>query len=322
MPYQRYISVTVRFVIIIFSVLLIAGLSAIGYNNHDVEMPSNKELSDSLEASTVWLVENKESILDVNNYMLWYFLSRSAQVSKDQRIQSLVDLFYSKYVEPEAFNPNKSQYLWAGIFKPGTKIKTPPFEHINSMIYYVQHFFYAVNCDEELGQLDSIRAQNEPDFCGSAYLLNPTCTTHQLMGIRFLQRANCGDQAQLSSTVNAIQAKIVNELTFDPRVVDVYIQRAMMLVESGNPGAVNNIWIRRILDHQQSDGGWGNFQPLISLAGDKDLHLGFGHGSSETGNPRAGDTFLRVFGIGQVKSTFHATAQGILLLTLLNAQTQ
>jgi len=273
--FQRFLVRSGLFALILFVIFLSIGIGAIAYNNRDVEIPSDKELSDSLEASIVWLVENRESILDVNNAILWYFLHRAAQVSSDPRIQSLVDTYYSTYINPIKNSFNRPQHIWSGMFNPEHKVKNIPFEVIGSWAPYVQFYAYAINCDEELGQLDIIRAQNSPEFCGSAHFLQPTCVTHQLVGIRFLQRSGCGDQEQLLSTVETLQAKIVNELVYDPRVVDIYMHRILMLVESNNPGAVKNIWLRRLLDHQHSDGGWGNFQPLVCLDDDKQLYLSY-----------------------------------------------
>jgi len=315
--YKQLFKRSIQSVIVLLTILFITGLGTIAYNNRNTEPPGENELSESLEASIVWLVENKESMLDFDNSILWYFLYRSAQVSGDPRIQSLVDSYYTKYIEIDHYANSSPNSIWKGMFKPGFNYGPLPFDVINGMNYYSQHFAYAIYCDEELGQLDNIKAQNESGFCGAFYLIHPTCTTHQLMGIRFLQRSDCGDRTQLASTVAALQSKIERELTYDPRVLDVYIQRVMMLVESGNYENVKNIWIRRILEHQHSDGGWGNFQPLISLDDEPPLYLGFGYGQSQTGKPRAGPTFLRIFGIGQPRSTFHATAQGVLLLTLL-----
>jgi hypothetical protein len=296
---------------------LISGIGAIISNNNDVAQPSEHELTESLEASIIWLTDNKEAMLDFDNPILWYFLHRSSQISGDQRLQSLVDAYYKKYINPEYSSLNMTNSIWKGLFKPEFKYATLSFDEILSMNYYSQHFIYAIYCDEELGLLDSIKAQNNAEFCGSLHILNPSCTTHQLMGLRFLQQSRCGNQETLSSTVKKLQSKVLYELTYDPRVLDVYIQRVMMLVESGDYNKVKNIWIQRVLDHQHSDGGWGNFQPLISLNSEPDFFLGFGHGKSKTGDPRAGKTFMRVFGFGNPTSTFHATAQGTLLLTLL-----
>jgi len=315
-PYRRLLIISSRFTIALVAISLIIGLSVIGYNNRDIEHPSEDDLSKSLEASIVWLVDNKEPMLAFNNPILWYFLHRSAQISGDLRVKSLVESYYDKYIEPKHSAYNRTS-LWKGLFEPEFKYKPLTFYTIDNMNYYSQHFVYAIYCDEGIGSLDSIKAQNEAEFCGSWHLLNPTCTTHQLMGIRFLQQENCGDPDQLSSTVEALQSKIVHELTYDPRVLDVYIQRVMMLIESGSSDKVKNIWIHRILEQQHADGGWGNFQPLISLDDEEPLYIGLGHGESQTGNPRAGSTFLKIFSIGQPQSTFHATAQGTLLLTLL-----
>lgn len=313
---KQFFRISVWSAIIFIFIFLLLGFAAIGYNNRGVEYPSEDELSESLEESIVWLLENEQAMLAFDNFILWYFLHRSAQVSGDIRLQSLVESYYNKYVEPAYPTPRN---MWGRAFKRENKFSSLPvsFEAINGLNYYSQYFAYGIYCDEELGRLDSIKDQNKPEFCGALHLFTPTCTTHQLMGIRFLQRSNCGDQTQLAVTVDALQSKVLHELTYDPRVLDVYIQRVMMLIESGSRHKIKNIWIRRILNQQNTDGGWGNFQPLVSLSDEKNLYFGLGHGNSRTGAPREGLRFLKIFGIGQPRSTFHATAQGTLLLTLL-----
>ena len=115
-----------------------------------------------------------------------------------------------------------------------------------------------------------------------------------------MQTKGCEDPEMVEALVGDLQDKIVRQLTWDPRVVDVYIQRVLMLEESGAEDRVKNIWIKRVLDAQPADGGWSPDQPLIPLWSNRYLCF--------TG---------RVFGIKRVKPSFHATAQGVLLMTLL-----
>ena len=127
--------------------------------------------------------------------------------------------------------------------------------------------------------------------------------THQLVGIRLLQRSECGDPAQLENTVRQLQQRIHRQLLLDPRVVDVYMQRVLMLVESGGGDLIKSIWIRNLVDAQQSDGGWSSFDPLVPLGGDR--YFGFGP---------------RIFAVKTPHSDFHMTAQGVLLFSLLTSR--
>jgi hypothetical protein len=69
---------------------------------------------------------------------------------------------------------------------------------------------------------------------------------------------------------------------------------------SRNFDAIKPIWIQRIIEAQNPDGGWNDLQPVLTLSDTKLI------GWSST-LPRYAST----------KSEFHATAQGIWLMALL-----
>lgn len=69
---------------------------------------------------------------------------------------------------------------------------------------------------------------------------------------------------------------------------------------TGAQDQVKPIWIQQILNHQLTDGGWSDFNALFKLGNNKSV--GFSS---------------RIISIGSEKSTFHATAQGVYLLTWL-----
>ena len=62
-------------------------------------------------------------------------------------------------------------------------------------------------------------------------------------------------------------------------------------------------WIRKLGDAQQIDGGWSHFEPLLPLGGGR--YFGYGQ---------------KIFAIKQPLSSFHMTAQGILLFSLLTSR--
>ncbi len=140
----------------------------------------------------------------------------------------------------------------------------------------------------------------QADFCPSRYPLRPACVTHQMMGMRFMQERGCGEKAEVDRVVHSLQDRIVLQLTWDPRPIDTYLQRVLMLIESGQAERVKPFWLQRVLDTQLGDGGWGNFYPLLPISNGK--HIGFSGRGLSTGRPN---------------SDFHATAQGVFLLSLL-----
>jgi len=264
-------------------------------NNTSVTPPERTELEATLENSIQYLEQNRDSVLATFNPMLWYMIQQAANVSGDQRLQRLFADYEQRYLK------NRSTSLWRPLFYPGawTPVR---FEDIASFPYYNWHFIYAIICDSELGKVPEIAAQNDPAFC-DGHPLRPACATHQLMGIRLMQRIKCGDTDQLADTVKQLQQRIRRQLLLDIRVVDVYMQRVLMLAESGANNLIKPVWIQNLIDAQQADGSWSEFEPLVPLGGGR--YFGYGQ---------------KFFAVRQPSPSFHMTAQGILLFSILTNQ--
>lgn len=281
-----------------WGLLLVITLSAslfYGYrlwqNNRLTTVMDLDERRAVLENGIRWLDNNRDKILDQANPMLWYMVQNAARINGDERLKALFSSYEERYLS------NNYDNLWRTLFYPNTWVSVR-YEDISNYPYYNLHFLYGLTCDEELARIPEIATQNDPEFCNK-HPLRPACVTHQLMGIRLLQRSKCGDQQLLDATERTLEERIFRQLTWDPRQVDVYIQRVLMLTESARPDIVKPVWIRRIADAQQPDGGWSPFDPIVALGGER--YFGFNRGLS----------------VGTPKSTFHATAQGVLLFSIL-----
>ena len=278
--------------ILAVTILGIAAAAALLFaNNRPAERPRPEELRASLEAVIGWVDANREAILKQSNPVLWWMVQHSAEHTGDPRLQALFADYHARYLD----NPRN---LWVPLFYPGRWV---PFriEDIAHYPDYNLHFIYGIGCDAELAEHPVVAPQLRADFC-DRYPLRPACVTHQLMGFRFMQLSGCGDPAATSAAVSELQTRIVRQLTWDPRVVDVYVQRVLMLVESGAAERVKPIWLRRVLDAQRADGGWAGIDPLLEL----------GSAASVSFGPRG-------LAFGPPRSDFHATAQGLLLMSLL-----
>lgn len=262
-------------------------------NNRDLAPPAEQEYRDSLEHAIQWLMAHREALLKDTNSMLWWMVSESATLGQDARLLSLFAEYKQKRLDPDPRN------VWGGLFDPNHFIRVT-MEDLVHFPDYNQHFIYGLTCSRELEETPAIRRQLEPGFCNQYHPVSPACATHQMMGLRFMQRNRCGDAGGVRQVIAALQDKIVTQLTWDPRVVDVYLQRVLMLVDSGAQARVKQVWLHRVLEAQMEDGGWGGMQPLLPIGGGR--YLGFD---------------ARVIGIGKPKSNFHATAQGLLLMNHL-----
>ena len=272
--------------------LLLAYAYQVWGNNKSVTPPDQAQLQATLEKAIVWLDQNRDKILNTQNANLWYMIQQAAEITDDQRLKRLLEDYSQRYLK-------NRRNAWRPMFYPGTWMPVR-FKDIAHLPDYNQHYIYAILCDSDLGNVPEIAAQNEPAFCDK-HPLRPACATHQLVGIRLLQRSECGDAEQLDDTVQQLQQRIRKLLVIDPRVVDVYMQRVMMLVESGASEMVKPVWIKNLVDAQRADGGWGPFEPLVPLVGGR--YFGYGQ---------------KIISIERPRSTFHATAQGVLLFSLLN----
>ncbi len=288
---RRIIKITTAFLI------LVTGIYGLLFyqNNRSVAPVDKAVIAQGYERGVSWMLTHREQLLRDGNSMLWWMLGESAQLTGDVRVQQLYDE-YRKNLDRHA-----PYSVWQAFFRPeqfrNTKFSAA--EYV-SLVEYQQYFLYALTCSEQLAQEPLIAAQNHPDFCWSgSRIIRPACVTHQMMGFRMAQRNRCAID-HLDAHIASLQNTIEKQLRFDPRVVDVYIQRVLMLVDSGARDRVDARWLQRVLDAQRPDGGWSDMQPLIPVGGGK--YLGFDANGLTVGAP---------------VSNFHATAQGVLLTTLL-----
>jgi len=274
--------------IVLFLIVIVAFAVAVYQNNKITTSPTIAELQSSLDDAIEWLYINQQSIIREHNTALWWMLKEATDISDNNRLR----VFYQKY--KSNYLDKKPDNVWTPFFKPHYKPYVPP--GITEKLHDYQILFaYGLSCDKYLGEKSIIHKQLNLDFCRN-HFFHPRCVTHQQMGIRLLQQRSCGDYGQLSTKLLDI---IETEITWDFRVTDVYLQRALMLAEGGKISSLKPIWQKRILDAQMQDGGWSDFFPLLSL-----------------GNKQIGFTStLPAFGPKQ--SNFHTTAQGIWLMALL-----
>jgi hypothetical protein len=249
-------------------------------------------LAASQERGVAWLDGHGEESLRDENAMLWWMVREAARHTGDRRLSRLFGRYDAQYLG--------AGNVWTHLFDEGSS-EPIRYVDVDRLPYYNQYFLYALTCDRLLGAMPLIQRQNQPDFCDHGrYRFMPACVTHQLMGLQMLERRRCGDQEQVRASIARLQDKIVRQLTWDVRVVDVYIQRVLMLVQSGVRERVKPVWLQRVLDAQLSDGGWSGTRPIVNLG--LSAPLCFTQSSIAFRVPR---------------STFHATAQGVLLTSLL-----
>lgn len=268
-------------------------------NNHSTVKASPEEIKRSYEMSVAWLMKNRKMVLQEQNPILWWMIERSAEITNDERLKSLLAELKATIPSTE-FDPG-----WQIFIKPekywGTNFPDVIYTNFSG---YQKYFVFGITCGKNLAEDPIIVAQHDVNFCDKNDS-TPACITHQLMAYRFMQRYGCDRVDRLDDRVRSLQEKIYDKLVKDPRVIDVYFQRVLMLVDSGAANKVKAVWVQRILDAQLSDGSWSWKQRL--------LYLGFDHYLS------FGDIYYVLYP-GKAPGTFHTTAQGIWLMSLLQQQ--
>lgn len=270
-------------------------------NSLDVPPASAAEIHDRLTRTEAWILSNQNRLLDEHNVMLWLFVRDAGRVTHDQRLLALASEFQTRQTNGTLlqyfFDPNGSEQL------AGQNIE------FNAVWQdYQRLILYGATCNASARQDSEVLALLSPTGCEHRllWLRSPWCRTHQLMGLRFVQKNRCDPTAETAATISAVQDGILSELRWDFRVEDAYLQKVLTLVESGRRNDVKPIWIRRILDAQRADGSWDGVQVLARLPGGRVLAWSDGH------------LYPRIR--RQPEPTFHATAQGLYLLALLESQ--
>lgn len=293
-PFQkrRIVKWFFTLIAVLFSLVFLYASHELWQNNRSIDAPSPQSISESLENGVNWLVNNRETILGRKNPMLWWFIKQSADINRDERLQALFSEYTRRYLDPYPRN------VWWQLFDTESKAPVAMWQ-LGYLPDYNLFIIYGATCDAALAKEEIIRRQHDPEFCGTYHFFSPACVTHQLMGVRLAQRRHCLNSQVAQQLVLALQDKIVKQLVWDPRVVDVYVQRMLMLAESGVSHKIKPVWLQRVLDAQLTDGGWDNFHILFPV--NRTQYMGI--------------TVRPV--IKEPKSNFHATAQGVYLLSLL-----
>ena len=287
-------------VMLIILIPLIAYITGVYQNNRNLPRPATELVQQRLERSVQWLLNNETALLQQANPMLWWMLYEADALSHDDRISGLLARYKQTY-------PRIQQGVWSPLFGAAPRSYLDAYS-VNGLPYYNQHFIYALNCAADIASdIHVVEQQNQADFYHQpGYIYRPACTTHQLMSINCIATKHCYFLQTGSAVTTSLQSDIKLQLILDIRVVDVYLQRVLMLLITGASNEVKPVWIQQVIDHQLADGGWGDFVSLVPISDEKSL--GFSS---------------KVISIGKEKSSFHATAQGVLILSkLLNNESK
>jgi len=279
----------------------LAAILAILYCEHGNSAPAPAlapaEARASFNRASAWIQRNREGVLRENNPMLWLFVREAARLAADPQLAALASVY-----QEQSTRDNLSRFFFdsSGL----DQMRSQRLDVSGWGAPYQVLFAYGITCNSPLRFDPQVESMLSPAACeaGHAWLRNPWCRTHQLMGLRFVQKNHCNPDEETARTIATVQDGILGELRWDYRVEDAYLQRVWTLIESGRRNEVKPVWVRRILAAQQADGGWTGADVIAPLPGGQAL---FWEGGMR---PRMGI---------RPQSNFHATAQGLYLMALL-----
>lgn len=267
------------------------------HNNQAAEPIAADQVRLRLAHSIDWLIAHRASIYRENNPVLWWMLREAGELNGDARLQELAGRYINEY------RTNAFDSPWTLLFEPERGRNFPiDVDLTTALSDYQQYLLFSLTCNTQLSNRPSIERQHQVNYCRVHRPLSPACTTHQLMGFRFQQRIQCSLLPDLNQRVGALQNTVADQLRFDPRVVDVYIQRLLMLVDSDAAYQIQSRWLERAMTNQLADGGWDDLDPIITIG---EIALGF-------------DT--SGFAMRKRTGNLHVTAQSVLLLSHLAAR--
>jgi hypothetical protein len=296
----------VRYLALCAVVLVIGAAALIGgceyLNSQNAAVPTDSELRLRFSRAADWVLKNREQALNEDNAMLWLFIREAGKRTGDQRLLALAAEFQARHPDT---------WMWRYIFDANGRERVAGLYFVFPDYFpdYNRLFIYGATCNASAREDPAVIALLSPSACGSTFtgLRLPWCRTHQLMGLRFIQQNHCEPDETTDQTVAQLQDFILRELRWDFRVADAYIQKVLMLVESGRREDVRAIWLRRILEEQRADGGWDGVYIVAHLPGNRVFSW---------------EGRLYPVIAPQRPSNLHATAQALYLLALWLEKTE
>ena len=81
--------------------------------------------------------------------------------------------------------------------------------------------------------------------------------THQLIALTKLQQGSAASQST-EALIDRLCVRLTGQLRWNVAVVDLYIQKVAFVLWAGHGEMVNRRWVERVINKQDSDGGWND----------------------------------------------------------------
>lgn len=298
-----------RFVIAFIAAALLAAATIVAGRmlaNPDCPPIPPQTFKQRFDRSLQWLKDNESQVLADGNSALWWMIQTAAQRTRDPYLLALMDrAVASHYPAHQHGDP------WKRMVDPKADVRLS-FSHAAALEPYQRFFLHALTCfPVEIPGGDTTRFLGQ-NMCfpqvAKVFLGDPVCTTHQQMGLQLFRRTACPGGTELATLEAELLDDIESQLSWDPIVRDPYYQRLLMLAWNGRADRIKPGWLQRFLDAQEADGGWLGHRRIPELP--------------EWMQPwhwreQIAQRWPAVLKPQYKQKDFHATAQAVLLLALL-----
>jgi hypothetical protein len=165
-------------------------------NSAQVPFPTQTQLRESQSRAAAWVIHNRDAVLRENNFMLWLFVREAARLSNDPQLASLAGEYQDQSVKGTI-----AQFAFdsTGI----EAVRGVDLALSDDWQGYQRLFVYGATCNIPLRFDPAVAAMLSPSACeaGHAWFKNPWCRTHQLMGLRFVQKNHCEPDEDTTRTL-------------------------------------------------------------------------------------------------------------------------
>lgn len=285
-------------------VLAIGWAALLASINRPMPPVTEQEARESFQRSVRWLQANEAAILADGNAALWWMIRAAADNSRNAYLNELVDKHLLTYTGPHEQLAWKRLIVRDASFDPHQPV--PP-----GLVPYQRGFFLAAMCQPGQEPDESTRRFLSQHACRPAltrvWLSDRVCSTHQLLVVMLYRRQGCQAAASLEPFKQELLDDIATQASQDIFMHDGQIQRVLSLVWAGAADRVRPAWVHRIRAQQRADGGWTGDSLVPELP----------DWAQVPAVKRAWRMMRGLPPLPSGASNFHATAQGLLLMSLL-----
>jgi len=203
-----------------------------------------RRLDVSIDKAERWVDAHRSDILTEGNDHLLLMLKECSELRHNESFEEIVKSFLDQPI---------SHYsrCWKREVDPNWPVSAAEIKReVNGVAVDYKWMLYAVARQEaginpeKIGLFDRQRWHRRQ-------------LTHQVFALTLL-RDRYGSDKLRDELLEHLCERVRGDLNLNIAVVDIYIQRATFVLRAGFPQKIRRRWIERIIDNQQSDGGWND----------------------------------------------------------------